>query len=172
MRTKLVVSLFIVALLGWYMWPESDQGGAADAARSAPDQELLLDRLWIDHLPRSESEKFHILVMLADPAVGAFTHTSQFEGDFAAFSWVPDRAGARARYRLTMLQARTEHSVRMSVSDKGCGPFDYCLTVQDAPRGPTRYVSMEDWDLEGSGAVDPSALRALIASRIRDLPRD
>lgn len=163
-KSKLILAaLGLVAVLAWVR-AGSD---APEAERDRGDlRKVLVNRVWIDHLPRSFKDKIHVLALVGEQHMGVFQHTSAFEGDFAAFQWSLEPG---TRLGITMLQSDAQHSLRVRVATEGCGGFDYCMRVKGAPRGAKRYVSQADWVISAEGlarvdARDPAALRELLAT--------
>lgn len=155
MRTKLLVLVLVVAGAAWMLWPTSQ------AQRS---HSRLINRVWIERLPNAPTEKFDIFLMLGDENMGAFQHTSLYEGDYSLFSW---DTLASNHVDLVMLQTGRRHRMSFDISSKDCGGFDYCMKVKGAPRGTRHYYSMEDWVIEsGPGAVvmAPAELGRVVTS--------
>jgi hypothetical protein len=154
MRSKLLIMAMALGAATFTLWPDS-------AARHSDE---FFNRVWLDRLPQTPTEKFNVLVVLQDPGAGVFQNTSFYEGDYSVFGWEGHGPG---RMKIVMLQTQKRHELRYEVADEGCGGFDYCLRVQGAPRGAERYYSMEDWVIEsrdGAARLDPAALQRLIAS--------
>lgn len=130
-------------------------GGSDDEDQSVSDHHITWNnRLWIDKLPSTQKEKIDLIVSVDDPRIGFFQHTSAFEGDFAMFGW----SAKDNKITIEMLQTGKKHKLRMKVTDKDCGRFDYCLEVKGAPRGAKRYYSMEEWVIDGSSISDSKTL--------------
>lgn len=164
MRSKSKLILAVLGLVGLLAWMRA--GGDAPEAQRDDDnlRKVLVNRVWIDHLPRSFKDKVHVFVLVGEQRMGGFQHASAFEGDFAVFQWSLEHG---KRLGITMLQSDAEHSLRVRVATEGCGGFDYCLRVKGAPRGAKRYVSQADWvisaeELERVDTREPAALRALL----------
>lgn len=135
----------------------------------APDgvPEKLLDRIWLDRTPDDPQDSVAILLLQGDPQVGVFQRASAYEGDYALFGWQGTEKG---RLEIEMWQTGKIHRVRVRVAEKGCEPYDYCLRLRGAPRGPAAYVSMEDWVIDPGPELGGAALRALVARKAEALP--
>ncbi len=119
-------------------WPRGEK------ALDRPDDTLAYDRLWIDHMPTSQTEFVDILFMSTEtkPRLGVFQHTSVWRGAYEVF--VHERLGD-GRLRLTYPQSRKSDEVTLRArrcDEKG---FDYCLEVRGAAHGVGRYYSQRDW---------------------------
>ena len=167
-KKKIIIIVIGMAALAWFLWP---QGQATDDPSDGPDLDSeFVNRVWIEHLPKNITDKIDILAIIEDPRVGVFQNSSAFEGDFSLFEWRAGGDGERATLRVTMLQTEKTHKVKYRVSNRDCGRFDLCVRVKGAPRGSKRYVSMEDWVIEGNGTGESGALdEAALRQRIRDV---
>ena len=66
---------------GAYRWAHTESN-----VSSEHDVRLVKDRLWIDHIPRSETDKMNVFVALSQrprqPPIGIFEQVSMWEGHF------------------------------------------------------------------------------------------
>tara|TARA_R110002096_G_scaffold408075_3_gene607078 strand:- start:57405 stop:57893 length:489 start_codon:yes stop_codon:yes gene_type:complete len=153
-RNALLVALALV-LAAWWFWPSpeeaNDNGGNFD---------VLANRIWIDHIPTNERDKISVFILFDDPTFGGFSTSSAFEGDWTAFEWSLDKG-----LKIHMLQADKKHHLKPKIaSGAACAPFDHCLTLKGAPRGPKKYGSMEDWVVNGQAEFDVrETIAALLA---------
>lgn len=149
-RNALLVSLALV-IAAWWLWPSSTESTASEDAKSAGgDFDVLANRVWIDHMPTSERDKINVFVLFDEPTFGVFSESSSFEGNWGAFEWSLDKGLV-----LHMLQEGSKHRVHPKVaSGAACAPFDYCLKLKGAPRGPKKYISMEEWVVNGQEQFD------------------
>lgn len=165
MRFKLLLTVLALGAATWSLWPDSESRHS--------HHDVFFDQVWLDRLPQAPTEKFNVLLVLHDPGAGVFQNTSFYEGDYSVFGWQHHEPG---RMDIVMLQTQERHQLRYQITDKDCGGFDYCMRVEGAPRGATRYYTMDDWVIESSGhgsarvdAIDPAALQRLIqATRDRE----
>lgn len=116
------------------------------------------NRIWIDRMPERAEEHRQLFILLEEedesaalPAdaegVGIFQRASSFEGDYELFGF---RETGNDRYELTMLQKKTKHRVIVRATKCTEKGFEFCLAVEGAPRGSTRYYSKRGWEI-GSG---------------------
>lgn len=149
-RNALLVSLAVV-LAAWWLWPTSTESSSDEDAKIAGgDFNVLANRVWIDHLPTSERDKINVFILFDDPTFGVFSESSSFEGNWAAFEWSLDKGLV-----IQMLQEGSKHRVHPAIaSGAACAPFDHCLKLKGAPRGPKKYVSMEEWVVDGQQQFD------------------
>ena len=84
-RAAAVALLLVVAVAGWRY-----------AHRDAPDAKLLFDRFWVDHEPRSDSDKFQVLFVDGEHPFGRFVTRTPWTGQWEGFHYhvVPREAGS------------------------------------------------------------------------------
>src|SRR5262245_60311899 len=103
MRRLLLVAALAAAAIVWRR--------ASGSAPARGGQALFYDRIWIDHLPRSDTDAVQIFAALRREPVGVFQETSRWKGRFELFVHEPrgdgeadltfpqNRERERARYR-------------------------------------------------------------------------
>jgi hypothetical protein len=115
-----------------------------------------LDRIWIDHLPKTESDTIHIFAAITQEPMGIFQATSQWKGNFELFVYEAHGDTIRAVYP----QDRSKEELK--VSARTCSDMrdmDYCLEIKGASRGPKKYYSRKGWEIEAASTPDDIALR-------------
>ena len=81
-----ILLLILVGYLVWkYWWRE------AEVARG---QELFYDRIWIDHMPQSETDTFQVMAAVTEQPVGIFQSTSRWRGQYEIFMYKARGDGA------------------------------------------------------------------------------
>ena len=110
-----------------------------------PAPELVLDRVWIDHLPRGEKDPLQLFVALEDGATGLFGHSSIWQGKFERFRFTERSSG---KLRLVFPQSGSEEQVEVEAKTCAVTGFDMCLEVSGSGHGVKRYYSREDWVIE------------------------
>jgi hypothetical protein len=110
----------------------------------ASDAKLLVNRIWVDKLPKKETDYFELLVLVDDEPVGLFRRASQYEGNYALF-----RYEVRGDDKLQLLfpQDKSKHEAKYKARACDEKDFDYCLDIDGAPRGVKRYLSRKEWEL-------------------------
>jgi len=140
------------ASYGAYRWQAT--------APAASTQQLVKDRLWIDHIPRSETDKMNVFVALSQrprqPPIGIFEQVSMWEGHFEAFRYEQ----TNEEWRIHLPQSGDKETLTIKASECHQSGMDYCLEVEGASRGPKRYYSRKGWEVRSLDAVD--ALSATI----------
>jgi len=115
-----------------------------------------LDRIWIDHLPKTESDTIHIFAAITQEPMGIFQATSQWKGNFELFVYEAHGDTIRAVYP----QDRSKEELK--VSARACSDMrdmDYCLEIKGASRGPKKYYSRKGWEIDAASTPDDIALR-------------
>ena len=118
------------------------------------DLKLLRDRIWIDHMPRSETDKVHGFAVLSrkqrQPVMGGFFHQSMWEGHFEGFRY--EQTGEELRIVLPQSGDRETLTVKPWRCNEG--GMDYCLEITGASRGPTKYYSRRGWEIRSLRELD------------------
>lgn len=109
---------------------------------------LLVDRVWIDHMPRSEREMVNVFVMISEHKVGVFDQRSAWTGSFEAFKY------SRGEGKLDAVFPQTGSKEQYTVKVRSCDKdgMDYCLDIDGGKHGVKHYYSKKKWiirDLAG-----------------------
>ncbi|MEO8548583.1 MAG: hypothetical protein ABI678_01365 [Kofleriaceae bacterium] len=141
MKKLLVMVGVVVALAGAWRW----QAGSHEATDGGGNK-LLVDRLWIDHVPRNEREMVQVFVVLSEEPIGVFDQRSMWTGSFEAFKYT--RTGGELR----VVYPQTGKGETIKVKARKCseGKMDFCLEL-DGGKGAKRYYSREGWELRSLG---------------------
>ncbi len=139
----------------------------AGPARPGTDWALAVNRVWISHLPKGETEFARSLVLIEKPEfkVGADVEASAWRAVVDGFEWKKTVTGADARFPQF---ERTEHwTLRAWQCGDAPAPFDACLVVKEGEKERS-YFSADDWKLD-VGAIDDRASALAAAERaVRD----
>ncbi|WP_437578315.1 hypothetical protein [Sorangium sp. So ce887] len=134
-------------------------GGYGLLSSRGSDPKTLVGRVWIERIPRNDTDQVELIALLADEPIGIFRRASQYEGSFALFRY---ELRGNDKVQLLFPQDKSKHEAAFDARPCDVKGFDYCLDLSGAPRGAARYYSRKEWEIEGS---DPpaleSALRAL-----------
>jgi hypothetical protein len=136
--------LILAAYLLWRYWWR-------DSAETARGQELFYDRVWVDHLPRSETDTFQIFVAVTEQPMGVFQQTSRWKGEFELF-----RYAARGDGQVELLYPQTGAREKVRYRAWKCSEqkFDFCLQVDGASRGIKKYYSLEGMEIGSHSLVE------------------
>lgn len=102
----------------------------------------LLNRAWFDRYPQNSREDVAFTVWLAG-GIGIFEEGSVWRTRYEIFEFERSGSNLELRFIQDGEQARTGFTVE-SCNDQP--PFDLCLTIDNPPRGPSRYYSFGDGD--------------------------
>ncbi|MGK4005763.1 hypothetical protein WMF31_24255 [Sorangium sp. So ce1036] len=127
-------------------------GGYGLLSSRGSDAKTLVGRVWIERIPRDDTDPIELVAILADEPIGMFRRASRYEGSYALF-----RYELRGDDKLQLLfpQDRSKHEVAFDARPCDVKGFDYCLDLSGSPRGAAKYYSRKEWEIDGS---DPAAL--------------
>src|SRR5688572_19519635 len=98
------------------------QRGGKDA-EPADSSDYTVDRIWIDHIPRSERDTIQIFLAITEQPFGVFQATSQWKGQFELFRY--EKHGDELRVYYGQSGEREKIKAKsVKCDEKG---FDYCL---------------------------------------------
>ena len=159
-KTLAVVALLSIALVATWWWKGGD-----GAAVEPKDPVLAFDRIWIDHLPKNDKDIVHVFAAISEEPVGIFQAQTQWRGSYELFRY--EAHGDQIRFLYPQTGEREKARLRArECSDKG---MDFCLQIDGASRGVTRYYSREGWEI-GKHA-DAAALRERAGAIVQSLSR-
>jgi hypothetical protein len=128
MRTHL--AFLVVAVLAAC---SSKHSGIVDDAEA---RKLLLDRNWIDRMPRSERDRLHVYRFVPSMGGGVFQDRTVYKGMFELFRFTTERD--EIHFDLPETHQDVVSKFRIESVD-GPEPFDLRLTIDADPRGPQVY---------------------------------
>ena len=134
-------------------------GGYQLLSSRGSDAKTLVGRIWIERLPRSDTDQFELVALLADEPIGIFRRQSRYEGSYALFRY---ELRGDSKAQLLFPQDKSKHEVAFDARPCDVTGFDYCLDMIGSPRGAAKYYSRKEWEIDASDqpALE-SALRAL-----------
>jgi len=136
----------------------SSSGTKSTHSRDLPDDEarkVLLDRNWIEHMPETERDRFHVYRFVPSMGGGVFQDRTIFKGTFELFQF--ETAGDEIRFNLLETHDKIVSKFRIEEVD-GPEPFDLKLTISADPRGPQIYYGMRS-ETDRDGAKLEARLR-------------
>ncbi|HEX3477740.1 MAG TPA: hypothetical protein VHT91_22115 [Kofleriaceae bacterium] len=125
----IAVVVVVASLWGWKR-----------AAHSAENR-LVVDRIWIDHIPRNERDTIRVFAAVSEHAVDVFQATSQWRGGFEAFRF----EASGGELHLLFPQTGDRETVRAKARRCNEGGMDFCLELDGASRGVKRGASFTRW---------------------------
>jgi hypothetical protein len=157
-KTVLVLVLVAGAVAGVARWRSDD-------APAVAKDHFATNRLWIDHMPRSDREMVQLFVMLTwtGEPVGIFDVRSRWAGSFEAFRYELNGDEMRVVYP----QKGDHETIKVKATACHEGGMDYCLELEGASRGVKRYYSRKGWEIRPNSNLDD--VRKLAGSTLESL---
>jgi hypothetical protein len=152
MKKALLATVVIAgAGFGVYQW-------RSESPPSAPktDDDLITDRLWVDHIPRNDKDMIQIFAAITEEPVGIFQATSQWKGEFELFRY--EKQGSEMR--IVFPQTGTKDRVKAKATRCDQRGMDFCLELEGSSHGVKKYYSREGWEI-GSVKDADALLRKL-----------
>ena len=157
---KKAILLVVVAVVAVSVWRWQHA--------SRPENRLVTDRIWIDHIPRGERDTIKVFALVSEHSVGVFQATSQWRGAYEAFRY----EASGGELRMLFPQSGDRETARVKARRCSENGMDFCLELDGASRGAKRYYSREGWEING-GNVDAierqvDAVRGQLAAQTSD----
>jgi len=141
MRHALAASLIALAACHSHDAPRATRLADADSAR------VLVDRNWIDRMPKTARDHLHVYRFTPKMGGGVFQDRTLFKGTFELFRFAV--SPREIKFDLPETRERIETGYRIDHVD-GPEPFDLRLTIDVDPRGPHVYYGMtSETDTDG-----------------------
>ncbi|MDB4961100.1 MAG: hypothetical protein JWP01_1099 [Myxococcales bacterium] len=138
-KTLLVLALVSTGTYAAWRWQSSPEPKAAASVTAT-------DRIWIDHLPTSERDTFHVFAAITEEPIGIFQATSQWKGNFEMFRHETHGDTIKAVYP----QDKSREEIKVKATEcKELREMDYCLEMHGASRGVKKYYSRKGWEIDG-----------------------
>ena len=126
-----------VAALGVGAWRVKAHYDTTDGGGN----KLLVDRIWIDHMPKHDRDLFNVFAMLGERKIGFFEKRSGWTGTFEAFRY------SRGEGKLDTVFPQTGAKEQYTVKVRTCSEngMDYCLDIDGGKHGVNHYYSKKKW---------------------------
>ncbi|MSP62723.1 MAG: hypothetical protein EXR72_20815 [Myxococcales bacterium] len=136
---KLLFFLILLLVVGYLVWRWWNSGTAEGRG-----EDLVFNRIWIDRMPKSETDQVHVFAAITEEPVGIFDHTSRWQGAWELFRWEPRGDG-----QIELLYPQSKGRERASYRAWKCNEnkFDLCLELSGATHGARRYFSQKEWEI-------------------------
>jgi hypothetical protein len=138
MKKAVVIIVAVIAVVSLWTWK-----------RAARPERLVADRIWIDHIPRSERDTIRVFALISEHSVGVFQATSQWRGAYEVFRY----EASGGELRIVFPQTGDRETVRVKARRCNESGMDFCLELDGASRGVKRYYSREGWEIGGGHDV-------------------
>ena len=144
MRTALFLALAAAASSA------ACSSGSKVKARELDDGEarkVLLDRNWIEHMPETERDHFHVYRFVPSMGGGVFQDRTLYKGTFELFSFSVKDSAITFKLHETKTEVTSPYTIEKV---DGPAPFVLKLTIPDDPRGPKVYFGIKaETDVDG-----------------------
>nr|HEX4313930.1 hypothetical protein [Kofleriaceae bacterium] len=157
MKKLLGMVVASAVVVGAWQWHHSGSATTDDSADAARNSKLIFDRVWIDHLPRGETDTIQIFLAIRGEGVGAFQATSMWAGNYEAFRFEAKGGEMRAVFP----QTRERETIKLDATEcHDVDNMDYCLDVVGASRGVKHYYSGEGWEIGANTTLAAAVAQA------------
>jgi hypothetical protein len=148
---KLLLGVAVLGAAGYgvYQW-------RAEAPAPAQHAELIENRIWIDHMPRTERDTIQVFLTIDEEGMGIFQASSMWKGSYELFRY----EGHGGELRVVFPQTGERETLKAKATRCNDSGFDFCLDLDGGTRGVKRYYSMQDWEIGSTKELD-AKLRAL-----------
>jgi len=157
---KLVLGVLVVGVVAFVALR---RGGGSDAQETTVDHKVVLDRIWIDHIPKNDRDIINVFVAITEQPFGIFDAGSQWTAKFELFQYEANGGEIRVYY------GQTGEREKITAKATKCNHqgFELCLQLSGNSRGVGKYYSMEDWVIDSRDQLDH--IRQQIATKL-DIP--
>jgi len=140
-KAVLLVIAVVVAVVSLWSWKHTARPG---------ENRLVVDRIWIDHIPRGERDTIRVFALVSEHSIGVFQATSQWRGAFEAFRYEANGGELRLFFPQTGDRERARAKARRCTEQH----MDFCLEIEGASRGVKKYYSREGWEIGQARDLD------------------
>jgi len=147
MKKLLILALVGTVGYGGYRMLSKKTAPAPKAEVVATDGEtLVLDRIWIDHIPRNDRDTIQVFAAISEEPFGVFQAASQWKGQYELFRYEAKGNELRIVYPQSNDRETVKHKARRCSENQ----FDFCLELDGGTRGVKRYYSRKGWEIENA----------------------
>jgi hypothetical protein len=145
--------LVILALMGTVSYGAYRMIGSDDAKSEAPvvqdGEQLVLDRIWIDHIPKNDRDTIQVFAAISEEPFGIFQAASSWKGNYELFRYESNGNTLRIVYPQSNDRETVKHNARRCTENQ----MDFCLELSGGSRGVKRYYSRKGWEIENVSSV-------------------
>jgi hypothetical protein len=140
--------LLALALLGTVSYGAYRLIGSSSTDTPAPvvndGEQLVLDRIWIDHIPKNDRDTIQVFAAISEEPFGVFQAASSWKGNYELFRYEPSGNQLKIVYPQTNDRETVKHNARRCSENQ----MDFCLELSGGSRGVKRYYSRKGWEIE------------------------
>jgi len=145
--------LLILALMGTVSYGAYRMIGSSSRSSDQPavqdGEQLVLDRIWIDHIPRNERDTIQVFAAITEEPFGVFQAASTWKGQYEVFRYEAKGNELRIVYPQSNDKETVKHNARRCSENQ----MDFCLELSGGSRGVKRYYSRKGWEIENVKSV-------------------
>jgi hypothetical protein len=150
-KPLLILALMGTVSYGAYRMMSSPTQSEAPVAQDG--EQLVLDRIWIDHIPKNDRDTIQVFVAISEEPFGVFQAASQWKGNYELFRYEAHGNELRVVYPQDNKRDTVKHNARRCSENQ----MDFCLELSGG-KGVKRYYSRKGWEIENvSSAADLAA---------------
>jgi hypothetical protein len=139
--------LLILALMGTVSYGAYRMLGSSETKSEAPvaqdGEQLVLDRIWIDHIPKNDRDTVQVFVAISEEPFGVFQAASSWKGAYELFRYEAHGNELRVVYPQTNSRETVKHNAKRCSENQ----MDFCLELSGG-KGVKRYYSRKGWEIE------------------------
>lgn len=140
--------LLILALLGTVSYGAYRLVGSSDSKTEAPvatdGEQLVLDRIWIDHIPKNDRDTIQVFAAISEEPFGVFQAASTWKGSYELFRYEASGNTLKIVYPQSNDKDTVKHNARRCSENQ----MDFCLELSGGSRGVKRYYSRKGWEID------------------------
>ncbi len=142
MKRKLgLLALLLVIVGAGILFVRSRPEPAAPPLDLAEASRLLVNRNWLDVMPRDQNQRLHVYRFTPAMGGGVFQDRTLYAGQFELFTFKLDHDQIELNLPHKSQRVMTHFEIRRVTGHK---PFDLELTMDADPRGPHRYYGFSN----------------------------
>jgi hypothetical protein len=145
--------LILAALIGTVTYGvvrfTGDDGEKKQAQATVDSESLVLDRIWIDHLPRNDRDTIQVFAAISEEPFGVFQAASTWKGQYEMFRYTAHGNELKIVYP----QSNDRETVKTKARRCSENQMDFCLELDGGTRGVKRYYSRKGWEIEGASSA-------------------
>ena len=140
--------ILILAVLGTVSYGAYRMVGSSTTTKTeapvAQDGEtLVLDRIWIDHIPKNDRDTIQVFAAISEEPFGVFQSASSWKGAYEMFRYEAKGNELKVLYPQTNDRETVKHNARRCSENQ----MDFCLELSGG-KGVKRYYSRKGWEIE------------------------
>jgi hypothetical protein len=151
-KPLLILALMGTVSYGGYRMLSSPEQSEAPVAQDG--EQLVLDRIWIDHIPKNDRDTIQVFAAISEEPFGVFQAASSWKGNYELFRYEAHGNELRVIYPQDGKRESVKHNARRCSENQ----MDFCLELSGG-KGVKRYYSRKGWEIENVSSAGDLAAR-------------